>query len=67
MFKKIFKSITADGGSEFMDFDGIEKSPSGEKRTELYFAHPYCASERSTNENLNRMLRRFFPKGSNFL
>ena len=67
MFKKIFKSITADCGSEFMDFDGIEKSPSGEKRTELYFAHPYCASERGTNENHNRMLRRFFPKGSNFL
>ena len=66
LFKKVFKSITADGGSEFMDFDGIEKDRDGEKRTELYFAHPYCASERGTNENHNRMLRRFFPKGTNF-
>ncbi len=26
-----------------MDFDGIEKSKDGAKRTVLYFAHPYCA------------------------
>lgn len=62
MFKKIFKSITVDGSSELMDFDGIEKFPSGEN-----FAHPYCASEIGTNENHNRMCRRFFPKGLNFL
>ena len=43
-----FKSIATDGGSEFMDFDGIEKNRDGEKRTELYFAHPHCASERGT-------------------
>ena len=64
LFKKVFKSITADGGSEFMDFDGIEKNRDGEKRTELYFAPPYCASKRGTNENHNRMFRRFFVKKS---
>ena len=65
-FSKLFKSITADGGSEFMDFDGIEKSPDGTKRTVLYFAHPYCASERGSNENHNRMFRRFYPKETDF-
>lgn len=66
LFRKMFKSITADGGSEFMDFAGIEKSKDGRKRTCLYFAHPYCASERGTNENHNRMFRRFYPKGTDF-
>ena len=66
IFRKLFKSITADGGSEFMDFSGIENSSDGRKRTSLYFAHPYCASERGTNENHNRIFRRFYPKGTDF-
>ena len=66
LFRKLFKSITADGGSEFMDFSGIENSMDGRKRTCLYFAHPYCASERGTNENHNRIFRRFYPKGTDF-
>ncbi len=66
LFRKLFKSITADGGSEFMDFSGIENSKNGRKRTCLYFAHPYCASERGTNENHNRIFRRFYPKGTDF-
>ena len=49
-----------------MDFDGIEKLSDGTKRTELNFAHPYCASKRGTNENRNRMFRRFYPKGMDF-
>ena len=49
-----------------MDFEGREKSSDGTKRTELYFAHPYCASERGTNENHNRMFSRFSPKGTDF-
>lgn len=65
-FMKLFKSITADGGSEFMDFDGIEKIIAGKKRTQLFFAHPYRSCERGTNENHNRMIRRFFPKKTDF-
>ena len=49
-----------------MDFEEIEKSSDGTKRTVLYFAHPYCASERGINENHNRMCRRFYPKGTDF-
>ena len=49
-----------------MDFDGIEKQSDSTKRTELYFSHPYCASELVTNENHNRMFRRFYPKGTDF-
>lgn len=64
-FKKIFKTITVDNGSEFADYIGMEKSSYGHgKRTSLYYCHPYCSSERGTNERLNREIRRLIPKGS---
>ena len=66
-FRRIFVTMTCDGGSEFMDIAGIERSCiDGKPRTKLYFAHPYTACERGTNERHNRILRRFFPKGCDF-
>lgn len=66
-FSSIFKSITVDNGSEFMDVEGIERSCRRKgKRTTVYYCHPYCASERGSNENQNRMIRRFLPKGMDF-
>ena len=29
----------------------------------IYFAHPYCSSERGQNERHNGILRQFVPKG----
>lgn len=63
-FKRTFKSITVDNGTEFSLCQELEKSFfSSEKRTKLYYCHPYSSYERGRNENQNRMLRRFFPKG----
>jgi len=64
-FREKFKSITLDNGREFLDWESIEQSRlSGKKRTLVYFAHPYSSWERGTNENQNRMIRRFIPKGA---
>ena len=65
-FKDIFKSITTDNGSEFLDSDAMEYSclKKGEKRTKCYYAHPYSAWERGSNENANKLIRRFIPKRS---
>lgn len=63
-FRKIFQSITADNGREFLDVDALEKSAfSNKKRTKLYYADPYCSWQRGTNENTNRIVRRFIAKG----
>jgi len=57
---EVFKSITADNGSEFLDGEAIKKAA---KCGEVYYAHPYSSWERGSNENGNRILRRFVPKG----
>jgi IS30 family transposase len=62
-FRTVFKSITADNGSEFLDHEALECSVAGGKRTDLYYANPYAGWERGSNENINRMIRRFIPKG----
>lgn len=64
-FKKIFKSITVDNGSEFNDYIALETSKNKKgKRTKLYYCHPYCSCERGTNERINREIRRLIPKGT---
>lgn len=65
-FRMIFRTITVDNGSEFIDSSKIEKSclDSENKRTEVYYAHPYSSFERGSNENANKLIRRFIPKGA---
>ncbi len=66
-FRKVFKTITVDNGSEFQDCQGMERSRRARKpRTKVYYCHPYSAYERGSNENMNRIVRRFLPKGTNF-
>jgi len=66
-FKKMFKTITTDNGSEFLDFESLQKScKSNGSRFKMYFAHPYSSWERGSNENANGIIRRFFPKGTDF-
>ncbi len=58
-FPKVFKTITADNGSEFSDLSGKLE----EYGSKAFFAHPYSSWERGTNERQNGIIRRFIPKG----
>lgn len=65
VFRKKFKSITVDNGSEFLDWKSLEQSVLTKKeRTEIYYARVYAAWERGSNENLNGFIRYFIPKGT---
>ena len=66
MFNNKFKSITFDNGGEFRNWKTLEKSYDNRRkkpRTQVYYAHPYRSGERGSNENANRLIRRFIPKG----
>lgn len=60
-FENIFKSITADNGSEFSSLSELENN----FQTKVYFTHPYSSWERGANEHANGIIRRFIPKGKN--
>ncbi len=64
-FREIFKTITCDNGCENLDYVGMERSVLIKgQRTKIYYAHPYSAYERGSNECANKLIRRFIPKGS---
>jgi IS30 family transposase len=65
-FGNIFKTITVDNGSEFADYLQIQRAVDGYlySETQLYFCHPYSSFERGSNENANKLIRRWIPKGT---
>jgi len=58
---QLVKAITCDRGTEFANWRKIEQRLG----CEVYFADPYCAWQKGTNENANGLLRAFYPKGRN--
>lgn len=65
-FSAVFQTITVDNGSEFSDFEGMEKSALRKRtpRTKVYYCHAHRSYERGSNENANKLIRRHFPKGT---
>ncbi len=55
-------SLTSDHGKEFAYHQQI----AARLQLKFYFAHPYAAWERGTNENTNGLLRQYFPKQYDF-
>lgn len=55
-------TITSDNGKEFAGHETI----AAELNASFYFAHPYRSWERGTNENINGLVRQYFPKGTDF-
>jgi len=54
------KTLTLDNGKEFAEHEQLAL----EAALKIYFAKPYSAWQRGTNENTNGLLRQFFPKGT---
>lgn len=65
-FRETFKSLTTDNGPEFLEYEKLVKSIYGGTRFVVYYCHSYAAWEKGTNEVHNRMIRRWFPKGTDF-
>lgn len=56
------KTLTQDRGTENFEYQHLEK----ELNICCFFAHPYSSYERGSNENVNGLFRRYFPKGTDF-
>jgi len=56
------QTLTLDNGKEFSRFKELESST----KLKVFFADPYAAWQRGTNENTNGLLRFYFPKGTDF-
>jgi IS30 family transposase len=61
-WKPYLHTITADNGKEFAGHEEVAENLS----IDYFFAHPYHSWERGSNENLNGLIRQYFPKGSDF-
>ncbi|MFC2152780.1 IS30 family transposase [Bacteroidota bacterium] len=59
---KFKKTLTYDNGLEMAQHKTLTKQTG----IKVYFAHPYSSWERGTNENTNGLIRRYFPKRTNF-
>lgn len=56
------RTITTDNGKEFAEHEQLAAS----LNTKTYFANPYSSWERGSNENMNGLIRQYFPKGTDF-
>ena len=55
-------TITADNGKEFAEHERISR----DLQIDFFFAHPFAAWERGTNENMNGLVRQYIPKNCEF-
>lgn len=58
---ELVKTITCNRGTEFANWAEIEQA----LNCDIYFADPYCAWQKGSNENSNGLLIEFYPKGRN--
>jgi IS30 family transposase len=60
--EKARRTLTLDNGTENAGHEKI----TGAIGTQCYFADPYASWQRGSNEQVNGMIRRYFPKGTDF-
>ena len=56
------KTITTDNGIDFFNHEWIAQK----LNTKVYFADPYCSWQKGAIENANKLIRQYFPKGTDF-
>lgn len=61
-YKRHVLTITTDNGIEFRNHKEIARALG----CTVYFADPYCSGQKGAVENANKILREFFPKGTDF-
>jgi IS30 family transposase len=54
------RTATFDNGKEFAEHERLAEAVA----IDVYFARPYCAWQRGTNENTNGLVRQYWPKGT---
>jgi IS30 family transposase len=57
-FADCVHTLTTDNGKEFAQHERIASALDAD----FFFAHPYSSWERGANENMNGLIRQFFPK-----
>lgn len=63
-FMDLIPVILTDRDPNFTDIEGICFSKiTGEERCKLFFCDPYVSSQKPNVENINKQIRKFFPKG----
>ena len=58
----VVRSVTTDNGCEFLDQRRLDRA----FRAEVYYTRAYASYEKGSVENCNRIVRRWFPKGTDF-
>lgn len=62
LIPQVRKTMTYDNGMEMANHKWLTDNTG----MNIYFAHPYSPWERGTNENTNGLIRRYFPKKTDF-
>ena len=63
-FLELIPVILTDRDPCFTDIEGICFSKiTGEERCKLFFCDPYVSNQKPNVENINKQIRKFFPKG----
>lgn len=67
-YRKYLKTITTDNGSEFAAHLDITAGlhMKGLDDVTVYFADSYCSWQKGAVENINKLIRQYIPKKSNF-